>query len=165
MKGVNKMNTNMKLIAANYEINSKLLLNSFKDVDDSLSNKRPNKKTNSMLFITLHLIDSRYFILTQLGGKVKNPFREYMDWSKSIEEVKSFPLKDEVLKEWAILGKKLLKKLAALDAKSLNAKIEMQFPGGNSILNMISFLSEHEAYHVGQIGFIRKFHGLPAVEY
>ena len=65
------MNLTLKPIASIYEVNSTLFINSFKDVEEKIALKRPNKRTNSMIFIALHLIDARIFILVQLGVKIK----------------------------------------------------------------------------------------------
>lgn len=159
------MNSTLKPIGAIYNVNSTLFINSFKDVDEKVSLKRPNRKTNSMIFIALHLLDARNFILVQLGVEIKSPFAKYVDWAKSIDEIKIYPKLSRVLTEWKKLDPVFMKKLDSLSAKQLEVKLKMDFPGGKSVLNMISFLSEHEAYHVGQLGMLRKFHGLPATQY
>ncbi|MBA4406904.1 hypothetical protein C0389_06485 [bacterium] len=159
------MNTTLKPVAVIYKVNSTLFVNSFKDVDEKAALKRPNKKTNSMIFIALHLIDARNFILTQLGIKTKHPFAKYMDWADSIDEIKIYPKLSRVLSEWKKLDPVLMKKLNSLSQKQLEIKMNIDFPGGKRVLNMITFLSEHEAYHVGQLGMLRKFYGLPATQY
>jgi hypothetical protein len=159
------MNLALKPIAAVYKVNSTLFINSFKDVEERIALKRPNKKTNSMMFVALHLIDARNFILTQLGVEIKSPFAKYLDWSKSIEEVKIYPKLPRVLAEWKKLDPVFMKKLNSLSQKQLEVKLNMDFPGGKKVINMITFLSEHEAYHVGQLGILRKFNGLPATQY
>ncbi len=148
-----------------YSVNSKLLVNSFKNVTNSDALKRPNRKTNSMMFLLLHIIDARYFILKQLDKEIKNPFGKYVDWANSIEDIKIYPKLNRVLTEWKVLNKIFMKKLETISSDKLKSKIEFQFPGGNTALNMISFLSEHEAYHVGQLGLIRKFLGFPSVKF
>ena len=159
------MNSMLKPTASTYKVNSTLLLNSFKDVDEKIALKRPNKKTNSMMFLALHLIDARNFILTQLGVEIKSPFAKYLDWSKSIDEVKIYPKLSRVISEWKKLDTVFMKKMNSLSPKQLGVKLKMDFPGGKSVLNMITFLSQHEAYHVGQLGLLRKFNGLPATQY
>ena len=145
-----KMNSILKPIASIYKVNSTLFMNSFRDVDEKLALKRPNKKTNSMIFIALHLIDARNFILTQIGVKTKCPFAKYIDWADSIDEIKIYPKLSRVLNEWIKTDRIFIKKMNSLSTKKLEVKLNMDFPGGKSVLNMIGFLSEHEAYHVGQ---------------
>lgn len=159
------MNSTLKPIASIYKINSILFSNSFKDVDEKVALKRPNKKTNSMIFVAIHLLDARNFILVQLGVKTKSPFAKYVDWAKSIDEIKVYPKLSSVLSEWKKLDPVFMKKLNSLSSKQLETKMKIDFPGGKSVLNMITFLAEHEAYHVGQLGMLRKFYGFPATQY
>ena len=159
------MNSELKPTASVYKVNSALFINSFKDVEEKIALKRPNRKTNSMIFIALHLIDARNFMLTQLGVKTKSPFAKYMNWADSIDEIKIYPKLSRILSEWKKLDLIFMKKLNSLSRRQLEVKLNMDFPGGKTVLNMITFLSEHEAYHVGQLGMLRKYYGLPATQY
>ncbi len=85
------MNCALKPVDSILKTNSILLINSFKGVSEVLSLKRPNKKTNSMMFILLHTLDARFFLLKELGVKTQNPFCKYMDWSNTIDDIKKYP--------------------------------------------------------------------------
>ena len=159
------MNEAIKPLASIYKINTSLLINSFKDVTEELSLKRLNKKTNSMMFLLLHTIDARYFILKQLGLKIKNPFGKYVDWANTIDDIIKYPKLKRVLAEWKKLEIIFMNKLSRLSHKQLEIELDTKYPGGNKILNMIAFMAEHEAYHVGQLAFIRKFLGMKAVTF
>jgi len=148
-----------------YNTNSMLLINSFDKVTEVDSLKRLNKKTNSMIFLALHILDARCFLLTQIGKPTKNPFGKYVDWAKTIDEIKVYPKLKKVLNEWKKLDSIVVDELEKLDSKKLSASQQFEFPGGKKIINVISFLAEHEAYHVGQISFVRKFLGYPATSY
>jgi hypothetical protein len=151
------INELLKPIAAVYKINSLLLINSFQNVEEATSLKRANKKPNSMMFLALHIIDARCFLLSQFGRKAKSPFAKYVDWAIVIDEIKIYPKLSKVLIEWKKLNTLFIEKLEKLNAKKLEEGQGFEFPGGKKILNMIAFLAEHEAHHVGQIGFLRKY--------
>ena len=51
------------------ELNTKLLLNCFADVDQVTAEKRISDKTNSMIFLLIHLIDARYYFINILGSR------------------------------------------------------------------------------------------------
>ena len=159
------MNSKLEPVISIYNTNSKLFINSFDNVTETDSLKRPNKRTNSMIFITLHILDARCFMLTQIGKPTKNPFGKYVDWAKTIDEIRVYPKLKKVLLEWKKLDKIFISELNKLTPKKLNSDQQFEFPGGKKILNMISFLAEHEAYHVGQVSFIRKYLGYPATSY
>lgn len=159
------MNNSVKPLAAIFKVNSTLLINTFNDVTEEFSLRRPNNKTNSMLFVLLHTMDARYFLLRNIGLEIKNPFGKYVDWANTIDDIKKYPKLKSVLAEWKKLDKILDEKLNRISSKKLDAKSDMDFAGGKKVLNMIAFLAEHEAYHVGQLAFIRKFLGMKAVTF
>ena len=118
-----------------------------------------------MMFVFLHTVDARYFILKNLGAKIKNPFGKYVDWANTIEDIIEYPALGKVLKDWKKLHKILTDKLSLLSSKEIGTELDMAFPGGKKILDMIAFMAEHEAYHVGQLAYIRKFIGLKSVTF
>lgn len=149
-----------------FKVNSALFVNAFKDVDDATASKRPNEKTNSMIFLALHSVDARYYILNLLGSKAKNPYAEEYKDVRMIEDVKKYPPLEELLKEWKKTDRLLTKKLGELKLKQLKSKTDFKFPFVDKTLHgTISFLAAHESYHVGQLGLIRKYLGLPSVSF
>lgn len=83
-----------------------------------------------------------------------------------IEDVKKYPMLEELLKEWEKTGRLLSNKLGELKPKQLKSKTDFKFQFvDESLHGAISFLAAHEAYHVGQLAFIRKYLGYPAVLY
>ncbi|MBI1938006.1 MAG: DinB family protein [Ignavibacteriales bacterium] len=149
-----------------FKINSALFVNVFKDVDDETASKRPNEKTNSMIFLALHSADARYYILNLLGSKAKNPYAEEYKDVRMIEDVKKYPLLEELLKEWKKTDRLLTKKLGELKPKQLKSKTDFKFSFADKTLHgALSFLAAHESYHIGQLGLIRKYHGLQSVNF
>lgn len=159
------MKNNIEHLLLIYNTNSKLLINSFAKVTEADSLKRPNRKTNSMIFISLHILDARCFILTQIGCNTKNPFARYVDWAKTIDDIKTYPKLKKVLGEWKRIDRIFADELSRINSRKLNSIQQFEFPGGKKIINMLAFFAEHEAYHVGQISFIRKYLGYPATSY
>lgn len=165
MKGIIDMSAAQTFISI-FKVNSALFANAFKDVDDKTASKRPNEKTNSMIFLVLHSVDSRYYILNLLGSKAKNPYAEEYKDVRIVEDVKKYPLLEELLKEWKKTDRLLSKKLGELKPKQLKSKTDYKFPFVDKTLHgALSFLAAHESYHIGQLGLIRKYLGLPSVSF
>ena len=58
---------------------------------------------------------------------------------------------------WAGAGEQLMKRYEELTGEELSAKAPRDFPvPDKTIRGAINFLAYHEAYHVGQIAYIRK---------
>lgn len=99
------MDTRIEQIVNIYNVNSLLFINSFDGINEKVALKRANKKTNSMIFIALHLIEARYFILNELGVKIKSPFAKYVERVKTINEIKKYPKLSKILTDWKKLDK------------------------------------------------------------
>lgn len=149
-----------------FKLNTKLFLNSLSNIDEDLGKKLLNKKTNNISFIAIHLLDARYFLCRYLGLKTDNPFQEQLKDVNSIEEMTINPKLDEIKNHWIKLSQRMENKITDLSGEVLKKKSEIDFPiDENSILGAISFLLQHESFHIGQIGFLRKSFGLAPMSY
>jgi uncharacterized damage-inducible protein DinB len=54
-----------------------------------------------------------------------------------------------------------------MTAADLDAPLTTQFPGAadQTVLSALTFLVQHDSYHVGQLALLRKYVGLPAMRY
>ena len=59
----------------------------------------------------------------------------------------------------------LIEVMESAPPEFLNESSPQRFPVGNSRLDALAFLAQHESYHVGQLGWIRRRSGLPAMKY
>jgi hypothetical protein len=80
--------------------------------------------------------------------------------------MKEYPPLYELLAEWDELHEATLEYLADIPTVDLDAESAASLPTEDrSMLGGIAFLAFHEAYHVGQMGFVRKYLGFsPVVE-
>ena len=147
-------------------LNTKLFLNCFKNVDEQVARKQPNDKTNNMIFIACHLLDARYYLGSFIGLELANPFKEIFDNANSIKYMKEYPNFQEIKLEWERISALISEKFSELNEEFLQKESKQKFPvSENTILGAISFLVEHEAYHIGQLSILRKFWGLEAMKY
>ena len=148
------------------QLNTRLFRNCLADVDDAAAQRRPNERTNNLAFLAAHLIDVRYYLVTFLGGAAENPFAAQLENVRRIEEMEAFPEVRELLATWAEVTPLLEAQLEALDEDALLAPATERFPVEDArVIGAISFLMQHESYHIGQMALIRKFVGLPAMRY
>jgi hypothetical protein len=81
------------------------------------------------MFILLHTLDARFFLLKELGVKTQNPFCKYMDWSNTIDDIKKYPKLTRVINEWKKTDEVLAKKINRLTTKQIDKETNMNFPG------------------------------------
>jgi len=154
------------LLASVFRMNTRLLLNCMDGVSREDTERRPNERTNSLLFVACHLVDSRHFLAGYLGISTPNPLEAVLGNANSIDEVNALPSVDEVRRSWQAIGQVIDECFATLDEEDLNAPSPQRFPVDQpTVFGGIGFLLQHESYHVGQMALIRKFLGYPAMKY
>jgi len=158
--------TRLRPLAAIFDLNTDLVVNCAADLTDAQANHRLEAGGNSVAFLVVHLTDARHFLADLLGAPIPNPLGTALADVRSIEEVESLPPFTEILEAWATVSAHLSRVFDGVSTAQLDAPASAAFPipGGRS-LDAIAFLAQHDSYHVGQIAFLRRQLGLPAMRY
>lgn len=147
-------------------LNTRLITSCFDGVNDELANKRINDSTNPMAFICLHALEARYFLARILGAKILNPYKELTKDAKTFEDLKEMPPVNEMLDYWKETGDLLLDALENIDESKLQEKVRFKSPiEDDTKFGTLTFMVQHETYHIGQLGILRRVLGLPAMKY
>ncbi len=148
------------------KLNSKLFLNCFENITENESKQRINQNTNSFLFIAIHIVDARYYLLNFLSCNLQSPFEKLLKNINHIDEIKHYPPLSDILTAWETVSVELLNKFKELNDDDLSVKSSASFPlDDKTILSGITFFVQHESYHVGQLGFLRKCLGKGSMSY
>jgi uncharacterized damage-inducible protein DinB len=149
-----------------FKLNSRLFLNCLDGWKEDQARWRPSPDTNSAAFLALHLVDSRHYIARFVGVTMENPFPFLAD-AKTIDDVKSWPALEEVRGAWKAVTGNLRERFKTLTAEDLAGKAEWEEMPVDDRTNvgMLIFMLQHESYHIGQLGLLRKQAGLPAMSY
>lgn len=147
------------------ELNTRLFESCLSGVDEATALHRPGPASNNMSFIAAHLVDARRYLANLLGPEVDNPFSELGD-GESIDDFDELPTVERLLAAWREVSTAVLTRLEAVSAEELDRQTEQAFPVDDpTLLGAIAFLSQHDAYHVGQLAYLRKLAGLGAMSY
>jgi len=153
-------------LAETVRLNTRLFGNCLDGLSDEQSRVRPTAATNSACFVAAHLVESRYYILKTLGVERPNPLEGYTGSWKSIEAITAWPTLAETRTAWHTVSEALDERLGNIRADELDAPITTQLPlETRTVLGMLTFLVQHDSYHVGQLSLLRKTAGLPAMSY
>ena len=148
------------------KMNTRLYRNCLAGLTDEQAKVRPTGATNSAAFVAAHLVDSRYYLLSSIGGKGTSPLKGAKGGFNKIDDVESYPPLAEIQKAWTAAGKALKERFDAMKAAELDAPLDPGFPIDNqTLLGLLTFMTQHESYHLGQLGLLRKYAGLEAMEY
>jgi uncharacterized damage-inducible protein DinB len=148
------------------ELNTDLLLNCLDGVSDEEAHRRLTGGGNTLAFLAAHLTDSRHFLAGRLGHPLANPLSRYLAKASSIEDIVEWPTLDEQRTWWRAIGRHLGAVVAARTAEELRRADVHRFPmEDSSELGLLGFLVQHDSYHVGQMAFLRRQLGKPAMAY
>lgn len=160
------MDSRIVALADTLRLNTKLFRNCLESFNDEAASVRPSPSTNSASFVAAHLADSRFFLLRVLGAEVANPLAPYLGSARSIEDVKQLPPLGETLATWTTASHALRDRLETVTAAELDGPTSAPFPAaGQTMLGALTFLVQHDSYHLGQLAYLRKYAGLPAMRY
>lgn len=147
-------------------LHTRLCLNCLDGMDDASARWRAEGRTNSALFIAAHLVDSRAWTARMLGLEIPEPFGGALRYGTSLDDLAELPGLEEVVDEWTAVSALLEGRIAALTSEEWAAPATQRFPVEDaSVGGALAFLLHHEAYHIGQLGLLRRAVGLPAMAY
>jgi uncharacterized damage-inducible protein DinB len=159
------MDSRVVALANILRLNTKLFRNCLDDLTDEQAGARPSATTNSAAFIAAHVADARFFLLKVLGDERPSPLAPYLDKARGIDDVKQCPPLAETREAWTAASHALRDRLEVLTAAQLDAAVSLRFPAEQTVLGILTFLVQHDSYHVGQLALLRKYAGLPAMRY
>jgi uncharacterized damage-inducible protein DinB len=160
------MDARLEPVAGILGLNSALFRRALKGMDQESAERRPNEHTNSLAFVACHALDARFYLMRMCGHDMTNPWRELFDAAHDVSDMKEVPPVYELLTVWEEVHEATLEHLQEMSDSELDADSSERFPTEDgSLLGGIAFLAFHEAYHVGQMGLLRKYLGYgPVVE-
>lgn len=160
------MDSRVRPLAAIFALNTDLLANCVAGLTDAQANHRLAAGGNTVAFLVAHLTDARHFLADLLGAPLPNPVGAALADVQSIDEVESLPRMTDLLLAWKRVSAHLSGVLASAMPVDLDAQVAHPFPiPGGRALEAVSFLAQHDSYHLGQIAFLRRQLGLPAMRY
>ena len=123
-------------------------------IEGVLDNTVPNKVTGWMKFAGLN-----ENVIFYLEGNFHRDIR-----GAKVQPDSDYPPVSEIITTFENITDALTPCLDKIDASELDAELKDPYPvQEKTVLNGLAFLSFHETYHIGQIGFIRKLLGYPTL--
>ena len=140
----------------------------FNNVLDGFTDEETNQRLSGypeishVKYLAGHLLSSQYGIasIAGLNPEVKwNDLFAVMGQSEAKDDA-PYPHIDEIKAEWNRLHEPVRAGLLSLDPSTLNKKPPAPFDVVSDTAGQLwAFISHHQAYHIGQIGILRRAFG------
>jgi hypothetical protein len=125
---------------------------------------RPGPRSNPLLWVAGHLVQQRTRLLGALGPARQIPWDDLFGTGSMIGDLQLFPSVGELEAVWRSSTQELLRRLEAISGETLAAPSPQWLrTQDGTLLGALAFAAMHEAYHVGQMGFLRKWLGLDPI--
>jgi uncharacterized damage-inducible protein DinB len=118
---------------------------------------------NPLLWVAGHIVQTRAMVLQILGEQVETGWGGLFDRGAKIGNPKEYPSGPEVAREMREVSPRLHATIAALHDEQLNRPASLPIPGLKTLTDELAFFALHDAYHVGQLAYLRKGLGYPGL--
>ncbi len=116
---------------------------------------------NPIIWLAGHLTNSRHGMLQVTGLELERPWQELFGRHSQMDPAESYPQFDEIQEAWDQSSERLAVRLEEMSAAQLGETVPVELPiQDKSRLAVLNFLAWHEAYHIGQMAYVRKWLGL-----
>ncbi|SMD36306.1 DinB superfamily protein [Reichenbachiella faecimaris] len=144
-----------------FQMQTEFFTNAIDGISTEHAQSRISQNTNHLTWLTGHLVSCRYMLAGMLGLKLTEPYPELFGNLNGLSENADYPSLEELKLDWPLVSEKLITKLGEMKDHELTA----DSPMGGRLIDIVEFFAYHEAYHIGQMGFLRKYFGYNALKH
>jgi len=134
---------------------------------DGLTSKQlweaPTNRNNAMLWLAGHVVQTRSQLLGLLGEGFDTGWGDRFNHGASVGDPHDYPAGEEIERVMRRVSERLQARLAVLTDAQLAQPPATAIPGARSLADQVALFAFHDSYHVGQMAFIRKALGYPAL--
>jgi uncharacterized damage-inducible protein DinB len=151
-------------IALQFRDTTRLYAHALRQVDHDALLTRPGPRSNPLLWVAGHLVQQRTRLLGALGPARQIPWDDLFGTGSIIGDLRTYPSVGELDAVWRSATEELVRRLERVDAARLaEPSPDWLRTQDGTLLGALAFAAMHEAYHVGQMGFLRKWLGFDPI--
>ncbi|MDX1418394.1 MAG: DinB family protein [Rubricoccaceae bacterium] len=142
-------------------LHRRLFANALEGLDDDLD--RRLAAANDARWIAAHLAQSRAGLAAMLGAPIDHPLQAFAD---AVPDDTPTPDAETIRRVFAEASHAVYRGLQHASDQDLAGPPPFTIPmRAQTLLAAVDFLVSHEAYHIGQLGLLRRALGYPAMRY
>ncbi len=146
-------------------VNDRLLGKALATVRSEDLARRPAPHSNPLVWVVGHVLATRNLLAKAAGATaLELAWAESFGQKSVFDETAAHPSVEELRRVLGELSTQLQARLPLLTDAELSSPAPRRFPAVEpNLRGMIAFLVYHEAYHVGQLGYLMKWLGYPGI--
>jgi len=141
-------------------LNQRLFTAALAGVPPADAARRVEETGNSLLWVAGHATNSRTTLARVAGARIDPYHPDLFGRGAVPQAAAAYPDLVEILKAWSEAAAALDARFDVLQDADLRQEAPFKLPvSDGSILGALAFLTMHESYHLGQLGYIRRLLG------
>ena len=153
-------------LATQFELHTRLFNNVLDGIADPDANSRASDTVNHIKWLAGHLTSTRFSMKKMGNLEQEDPYADMFAHGQSISEDVEYPSIESIKSNWNAISEALANGLKNMPQEALQSPAPTQVPVDDTSLGgFLAFLMHHEAYHIGQMGILRKYVGKEAMKY
>ena len=145
-----------KPIALLFKINNSMVTRGLDGLSDDEAWYQMEGKGNPVAWIVGHLTETRAQMLGLLGAPWDAGWSTAFPRGGERRDRAAYPSRSAIEARFNETHEAMRAAFASLTAERLAAPAPVSIAGAKTIADLLAFFAFHEAYHLGQVGFIRK---------
>jgi len=146
--------------ANSFQLNEELFKKSLEGLTREEWLRRPNDKSNHLLWIFCHVNWARGVALKFLGSEYSQPWFPLFARGVKLDDSATYPTPEEATAAWQEVSALLTAAMDEASEDTLSKPSPERIPSADGkISGVVNFLAHHEAYHAGQAAYLRSWLG------
>lgn len=154
-------------LKAQFDLHTRLFNNATDGITENESGIRKNEHINNIKWIAGHLLNTRLGTMSKIAGLPSDGFYpEQFGKGKAFDPNATYAPLEEIRAKWHASAGAIREGISNIPEVVLASKAPFAVPiADDTMRGAVSFLVSHEAYHIGQLGLLRKMIGKDAMSY
>ncbi len=154
-------------LKAQFDLQTRLFNNVTDGIGEQEAHLRNSEQINHIKWIAGHMLNTRLSGISKVVGlQSDDTYAAQFGRGKSLDPQAQYPSMEEITARWQATAPAIGAALSNVPEEVLSAKSPVPAPiADDTIRGLLSFLISHEAYHIGQLGILRKLAGKEAMAY
>lgn len=141
-------------------LNDQLYRSALEGLSREELNRRSGPESSPLIWLAGHLVSGRSGMAALAGIKMESAWQDCFKRYSKILEPSAYPEIGEIKSAWSDTSSRVETRLGQLTDQELDAPSPRKFPVKDQTVRAgLAFLFWHESYHIGQLGFLRKWLG------